>query len=253
MDASSLRWVLAIIGVVVIVGIYLYSIYQDKLRRRAAIKTFTHEELETYFIEDENLKKELSNIDALLDEKISDDDISEISINPGLEDDTKKQQAMDSVSNKSGSNKSGPQKTPLQLPDFLAEINPDNLVAHILQRSDDQLLTAEELSSAFAHTGFELDNNNFFALNDDTGLRFDLLNMTDKGSFENFDDPEFCSPGLVCYFDTGQCDYPVRSYDLMLKKIDELVRVLDLKVYNHDFQLLTLQHVTEIRTRIGDD
>lgn len=248
MDASALRWVLAIIGVVVIAGIYLYSLYQEKLQRRAAIKTFTQDELEAGLIEDENLTKELSNINTMLDDDIDKHELNGIKINPGLEDDAKKQE-----SKESGSRKLESKKTPPLLPELLTEIHPDNLVVHILKRADDQLLTAEELTDAFAHTGFTLDSNFYFRLNDNTGIKLELVNMTASGSFNKINDPGFCSAGLVCYFDKKQCKQPVRSYDLMLKTIDELVKVLDLKVYNQDFQLLTLQHVTEIRTRIKGD
>ena len=37
MDATALRWILAIIGVLVIAGVYLFTIYQNRLRRNAAI------------------------------------------------------------------------------------------------------------------------------------------------------------------------------------------------------------------------
>ena len=52
MDASSLRWTLAIIGIVLLVGIYLYGLQQNKMRKRAARETFTREEIDSAFTED---------------------------------------------------------------------------------------------------------------------------------------------------------------------------------------------------------
>ena len=52
MDASALRWVLAIIGIVLLLGIYLYGLHQSRLRKRAAVDTFTREEIDSAFIEE---------------------------------------------------------------------------------------------------------------------------------------------------------------------------------------------------------
>ena len=43
---------------------------------------------------------------------------------------------------------------------------------------------------------------------------------------------------------------PLGCYEIMLKKVDELVRILELKVYSQDLDLLTLQHVTDIRKKL---
>ena len=56
MDATTLRWVLAVIGVVVIAGVYFFSVYQGRIRRQGAVKTFTHDEFERGLIEDDNLR-----------------------------------------------------------------------------------------------------------------------------------------------------------------------------------------------------
>ena len=55
---------------------------------------------------------------------------------------------------------------------------------------------------------------------------------------------------MVCFFDCSCYEQPKGCYELMLKKVDELVRILDLKVYDENLQLLTLQHVTDTRKRL---
>ena len=85
MDATTLRWALAIIGLVILVGIYLYGVHQNRLRKRSALETFTREEIDSAFIEDEQLRDELDNINLILDESDDKIDFSEIRVNPAME------------------------------------------------------------------------------------------------------------------------------------------------------------------------
>ncbi len=235
MDASALRWVLAIIGVVVIVGIYLFSKYQERLRRGGAVNTLTREELEAAIIEDESLRKELSSINTMLDEELNNDEINHIKINPGLEAETRKTQRPQPVK---------------QLPDCVKQIDGRNLVAHVLMHDDGRLLTGGELQNAFTHSGFELSKGNFYHLADSEAAEFKLCNLSKTGSLQQVAQADFTTPGIIIYFDMSGCGQAEGCYELMLKKIDELVRILDVKVYSHDFQLLTIQHVSDIRAII---
>lgn len=242
MDATALRWVLAIIGVIIIVGVYLYTLYQNKLRRRAAIKTFTDEELEheSGYIEDETLRKELSSINTMLDQdvldnEILDKEISKIKIHPGPD---------------SGNNIIVDKKSDIHLPQSLHEIPSENLVAHVLKHTDGRVLTGAELNNAFEHVGLEQNGEGFFELKEKSASGLKFMDITASGSFTEINDAQFSTYGLVCYFDLELCEQPEVCYELMLKKIDELVRILDLKVYKENLQLLTLQHVTEMRKRL---
>lgn len=238
MDATSLRWVLGIIGVLLIAGIYLYSLYQNKLRRQAAIKTFTHEEIESGFIEDETLRQELSNINAMLDEDINENEIRDIKINPGLE--TPSNSVLSNIAE-------------VELPSVVCDLLPDHRIAHVLKPLDDRLLTAQELRNAFTHTGFILNEQNRFKLENNPTAQFQILNLTTTGSFQDINEEQFTTSGLVCCINLTECSQPLGCYEIMLKKVDELVRILDLKVYSQELDLLTLQHVTEIRKKLSDD
>ncbi|MCP4075201.1 MAG: hypothetical protein GY744_03335 [Gammaproteobacteria bacterium] len=235
MDATALRWVLGIIGVVFIAGIYLYSLYQSKQRRQAAIKTFTHEEIESGFIEDEALRNELSNINAMLDEDINAKEINKIKINPGLE---------------SEPSVNFSHKTEIELPRLVCDLLPDHRIAHVLKPAGDRLLTAEELRNAFTHTGFQLNDESRYKLEENPIAQFQIFNLTAEGSFQQIDETQFTSQGLVCCINLSECAKPLDCYEIMLKKIDELVRILELKVYSQELDLLTLQHVTDIRKKL---
>lgn len=235
MDATALRWVLAIIGIAIIAGIYLYSLFQNKQRREAAVKTFTNEEIESGFIEDETLRAELSNINAMLDEEINESEINQIKINPGLE-------------GKSDTDYSS--NADIELPEEVCKLLPDHRIVHILKPLDDHLLTGSEINNALQHSDFVLNDQFRFYLANNSTARFQILNLSIDGSFENIQEEQFTSQGLVCCIKLDECSQPFSCYETMLKKVDELVRILDLKVYSHNLDLLTLQHVTEIRKQL---
>jgi FtsZ-interacting cell division protein ZipA len=236
MDATALRWILAVIGVVVILGVYLFSVYQSRVRRNAAIRTFTQDELESGVIEDESLRDELSHISSMLDEEVKHEDIEKIKITP-------EQETRVEVS--------APKQPNPVLPSDLLQIAKENRVAHVLKPDDAHLLTGEEVKNALQHAQLDLQDDGLVRSEIEAIGDFVLANLSQDGSLSELDNPQFTTAGLVCYFDYTQCQQALGCYELMLKKIDELVRVLDLKVYDEDLQLLTLQHVTDTRSRIS--
>jgi FtsZ-interacting cell division protein ZipA len=245
MDATALRWVLAIIGIVIIAGVYLYTVHQQKLRRRAAIKTFTHEELETGIIEDEMLSRELSSINSMLEDELKEKDLKKIKINPAL--DSEQKHSLHVKSEASAKVKQKEAKITLQLPRLLDEIEQEKLVVHVLKAADDRIMTGSDLINAFKHAELEINEMGHaeFAQNPVAEYRF--ANITMDGSFNSIADAQFNSYGMVCFYDLSAVQLPLTCYELMLKKIDELVRMLDLNVYDRDLNLLTLKHITDMR------
>jgi FtsZ-interacting cell division protein ZipA len=235
MDATSLRWILGIIGVVVILAVYLFSIYQSKLRRHAAIKTFTQEELESGIIEDESLRDELSHINTMLDQEVGKDDVVDIKITPEHESRVEIEETP------------GPE---LALPSRLLDIASSKRIAHVLKADDSHLLTSAELVSAMQQMQLDLQDDGLVKSQTEQDTCFLLASLSGDGTLSGINDVQYSTPGLVCFFDTSTYERPMGCYEFMLKKIDELVRVLNLKVYDEDLQLLTLQHVTNIRSRI---
>jgi FtsZ-interacting cell division protein ZipA len=111
-------------------------------------------------------------------------------------------------------------------------------------------LTGIELLNAFKHLELEINHEGYAEAADSPVAQYRIANMSRDGSLNEISDSQFYSYGIVCFYDASTLDLPLNCYELMLKKIDELVRLLELKVYNEDLQLLTLQHVTEIRERL---
>ncbi len=236
MDASALRWTLAIIGIVLLVGIYLYGLQQNRLRKRAARDTFTREEIDSAFIEDQQLREELDHIGEIISTDGENINPAEIKINPAMESDL-------------GPVKSEP--VPLFIADAITEIAPDKLISHLLMHLDCRLLTGEEIQSVLSYTGIEMNAVGLLEYHNSDRHCFTIANLSEPGHFSDLESPEFTSLGMNCFINLETDDNSFKNYEIMLKKIDELVRLLSFRVYQSNRQLLTISDVTDIRKKLS--
>ena len=235
MDASALRWTLAIIGIVLLVGIYLHGLYQNRLRKRIAMETLTREEVDSAFIEDEELRTELDNLSQIMTETDEQESFDGIRINPAIEADL----------------------TPFKLPppewfvaDIIASVEPDQLVNYLLYHADYHLMTSEAVESAFRLTGLVANKAGYMEYRHEGELSFTMTNLSDPGHFIEMGKPEFSTQGFNCFINLQNNSNSTASYEMMLKKIDELVRLLNVKVYQPNHELLTISDVTRIRSKL---
>jgi FtsZ-interacting cell division protein ZipA len=235
MDASTFRWVLIVIAVLLAFGIYLFGLHQARLRKRSAIETFTREEIDSAFVEDEQLRFELNNLNQILKDNESDDSLDEIQINPARE----------------------AQKTPFALPDpeifvptALATRDEDRLINYHLRHGDFRLITGEEAESAVRQVGLELNAEGLLEYHEEGELAFQVASLTAPGDFSEIEQLDFSTLGFNCYIDLDACENPRLAYEAMLKKIDELVRMLNVKVYKSSQELLTINDVTSMRENL---
>ncbi len=234
MDATALRWALAIIGVVLLVGIYLYGVQQSRLRKRAARDTFAREEIDSAFIEDEQLRQELDNLGSIISDDASAAEHESIRIHPALEANLEPEA----------------QVVDLFVADAITEIEADSMISHLLMHTDQRLITGEELSSACRHAGLVINPEGLLEY-DEEELCIRFSSLSEPGHFSDSELPEFTTLGLNCFFDIEICNDPYKNYEIMLKKVDELVRLLNIKVYRSNQQLLTISDVTEIRNKLS--
>ena len=240
MDAATFRWALVIIALLIALGIYFYGQHQSRLRRRSAIDTFTREEIDSAFVEDEQLRTELNNLNHILHENEVEESIEDIRIDSPLED----------------------QKTPFALPDpeiyvhhLVAKRDSARLINYHLRHDDYRLITGEEAQAAVLQAGLETDAEGLLEYRqpDDTGdIAFRIASLSTPGDFANVGDLDFSTLGLNCFIDLDDCESPQLAYEALLKKVDELVRFLNLKVYTANQELLTISDVTETRKSLLD-
>jgi FtsZ-interacting cell division protein ZipA len=235
MDASTFRWVLIIIALLLVLAIFFYGKHQSRLRKRSAIDTYTREEIDSAFIEDEQLRTELDNLNQILKENEVEEDLDDIKINPVYD----------------------VQTTPFSLPDpqihvhqTIARLKPERLINYHLRHTDFRLITGEEAASAIEQTALELNADGLLESRDGETIAFQVASLTAPGDFTGVKDLEFSTLGFNCFIDLDACENPGLAYETLLKKIDELVRLLNVKVYKSDQELLTISDVTEIRKNL---
>ncbi|MCP4470008.1 MAG: hypothetical protein GY815_04865 [Gammaproteobacteria bacterium] len=235
MDASTFRWVLVIIAVLLGLAIFFYGQHQSRLRKRSAIDTFTREEIDSAFIEDEQLRSELDNLNQILRENEIEEDLDDIKINPARE----------------------VQTTPFSLPDpqihvhqVIAQREPGRLINYHLRHADFRLITGEEAAAAIEQTAFELNEDGLLEFREAGDVAFRMASLTAPGDFTGVRDLEFSTLGFNCFIDLDACENPRLAYETLLKKIDEVVRLLNIKVYKSSQELLTISDVTEIRKNL---
>ena len=236
MDAGAFRWVLIVIAILVGFGVYLYSMHQARLRKRSAIETFTREEVDSAFVEDEQLRFEMNNLNQILTENEVDEDLAEIEINPASEI----------------------QKSPFALPDaeifvpaMLKSRDEDSLISYHLRHEDFRLITGEEADATVQETGLELGPEGLLEFREEGELCFQVASLSDPGHFNELEKLDFATLGFNCYIDLDTCENPRLSYESMLKKIDELVRLLNVKVYLPNQDLLTISDVSRVREKLA--
>jgi len=236
MDAVAFRWVLVVIAVVLALAIYLFGQHQARLRKRNEVETFTPEEADSAFVEDEQLDFEMNNLDTILEDNEVEEILDEIQINPGME----------------------VEKPPLALPDpeiylptELADKDEGQLISYHLRHSDFRLIIGEEAESAVQHVGLELNATGLLEYYEEGELAFQIASLSEPGNFLDIEELNFVTMGFNCYIDLDSCESPRMAYESMLKKIDELVRLLNIEVYKPNYELLTISDVTEIREKLA--
>lgn len=235
MDANIFRWVLIGIAVILAVAIYLYGQHQTRLRKRNAIETYTREEIDSTFVEDEQLRFEMNNLNKILTENEADEALEDIQVSPAVEAEEP------------------PYELPepeIYLPAMLIDKDADRLISHHLRHDDLRLIVGEEAESAIQQAGLVLNAEGMLEYREEDELAFQVASLSEPGNFLEIEALNFVTLGFNCFIDLDSCENPRLAYESMLKKIDELVRILNLKVYLPDNALLTISDVTSIREKL---
>jgi FtsZ-interacting cell division protein ZipA len=237
MDAATFRWVLIVIALLIAVAIYFYGKHQSRLRRRSAIDTFTRDEIDSAFVEDEQLRSELDNLNQVLRENEADGNLDDIQINPGRD----------------------LQKTPFVLPDPEIHVHPEitrhdsaRLINYHLRHGDFRLITSTEAFAAVQQLGLELNDQGLLEYREQSALGFQIASLTAPGDFTQIEELDFSTLGFNLFIDLDDSENSRQAYELLLKKVDELVRILSLKVYKPSQELLTISDVTDTRKSLLD-
>ena len=236
MDASAFRWVLIVIAILVGVGVYLFGVHQARLRKRSAVETYTRDEVDSAIVEDEQLRTELNNLNQILTEDEAVEDLEKIQINPAREADKSPFARPDGE---------------IYVPTMLQSRDEDSLISYHLRREDFRLITGEEADAAVNETGLELNADGLLEFREHGEVCFQVASLSDPGHFNEIENLDFATLGFNCFIDLDTCEHPRLSYESMLKKIDELVGLMNVKVYLPNQDLLAINDVTRVREKLA--
>jgi FtsZ-interacting cell division protein ZipA len=112
------------------------------------------------------------------------------------------------------------------------------------------LIVGEEAQSAVQQADLQLNPDGLLEYREEDELAFQIASLSEPGNFNEIEDLNFSTLGFNCFIDLDSCANPRLAYEAMLKKINELVGIMDLKVYKPDLELLTISDVTGIREKL---
>ena len=236
MDASAFRWVLIVIAVLLAIGIYLYGLHQGRLRKRNADETFTREEVDSAAFEDEQLDIELNNLNQVLKDNEDNENFDEILVSPATDEKPASPALTDAE---------------IFVPTMLAAKDQDRLVSYHLRHGDFRLITGEEADAAMQDSGLELNAEGFLEFREEGEVAFQVASLTAPGDFSEIEKLEFATLGFNCFIDLDSCNSPRLAYEVMLQKIDDLVRILNVEVYKPNQDLLNVSDVTSMREKLA--
>ena len=127
------------------------------------------------------------------------------------------------------------------------------MISYILKHPDHRLITGEEIENAMLHSEFEINAEGYLEYRQQGEIYFTITSLSSPGHFSNMDQLEFTTLGFNCFIDLESNHDPKISYELLLKKIDGLVRLLNVKVYQSNHELLTISNVTGVRKILKGD
>ncbi len=100
--------------------------------------------------------------------------------------------------------------------------------------------------------GLKLNDQGLLEYRQESALGFKIASLTAPGDFTEIEELDFSTLGFNLFIDMDNSENPRQAYELLLKKVDELVRILSLKVYKPSQDLLTISDVTDTRKSLLD-
>ncbi|MGR9115053.1 MAG: cell division protein ZipA C-terminal FtsZ-binding domain-containing protein [Gammaproteobacteria bacterium] len=242
MDKEILRIVIIATGLVVIVGMVLWSFAKGRKSKR-----------KIHFYDG---KKSLNNIDPSLALHPENDEFDIVALGSPLDDNDE----IDEITVKHYRHpaKANSEKMPddsIQPNHGAAPSSPQPQMPALIQFSlvavEDEGFNGVELVDAFSHVGLEYGSLKIFERVDKNRLvDFGVASMVEPGTFPDADLDDFYCPGLVFFMQPREVDDPVAVFDDFVQTIDLLALELGGVKWDHQQQPLTEQTIETIRNSL---
>ncbi len=264
---DSFRWILVLLGLLVVAGVYIYSLKskpkKDLINNRPLIKP----RVDSSILFEDPKSREEPIVDDFIDEPVYDsiDDIPVVD-EPMLDEatlDDDEQLDLDDLDLSSLFNHASADTTPNQSPARDSHnnsgerqethspylLNGSIIAFHIKPRQKQSLWGNDVLNTLNEYDIHYGDMKIFHCKVDGLNL-FSILNMVEPGSFDINRLTAQQIPGLTAIMQLDQLDKKEQSFNTMIKKLGEMADVLDASIYDSKHEILTNQTLDVIRLAV---
>lgn len=234
MEESSLRWVLLVVGIVILAAIYLFDVLQKRSRRDEADsdRFFTEEKIEPSLIQ-------------TIDDTATEEALAE-EIPAGVFDDDG--EGMESVTAKASLDS---QAEDLAVP--VAE--QASVIQLAVLAKQGEAMSGVDLVTAFTEVELEFGDMGIFhcykRLDGVENQLFHVANLLEPGTFPVGSMSDFQSTGIILFFQVSDLIDPHEAFDSMLNTARELSQRFSARLVDETMEELSLDKIADIQTRLG--
>ena len=235
MDTSTLRWILIIIGVLIVASIFLFG-NPDKQRKPKASRR------------DESKPRRRGKKGASMRREPTLDGVGEDGEDTGVEGEPGGQGELDI----GATEKAAPQAPPK--PRKPAGPPPDKIVSLFLLARDHHVINGAELLQATVSTGMEFGDMNIFHRVHESTERplFSLANAAKPGHFERDEWNTFETSGVVLFLTLPGPERALDTWDAMLATARRMGEILQADLLDQEHSPFTRQREAQIREEMRD-
>lgn len=240
MEESSLRWILLVVGIVILAAIYLFDVLQKRSRRDEEDfdQVVTEEKIEPSLIEDiDHATTEETFVEEISAEELNDDDMEGVESNIDIDID----------------------KAPVdsQSQDSTVPVAEQAMVIQlaVLAKQGEPMLGVE-LVAAFTELELEFGDMGIFhcykRLGGVENQLFHVANLLEPGTFPVGSMSDFRSTGIVLFFQVSDLIDSHEAFDSLLNTARELSQRFNARLVDETMVELSLDKIADIQARLGN-
>jgi len=229
-ETSTLRWILVIIGIVIVGSIFLFGNPEKKRKPKASRKE----------IKDPHERRE-----PTLDGHAADE--LELTGDPGSAEEMAAQRELDIDG-------PVPVKKPVRIPRKPAGPPPDKIMTLFLLASDNRVITGAELLQATVSTGMEFGDMNIFHRLPEGSEKpvFSLANAAKPGHFERDEWNTFETGGVALFMTLPGPIGALDAWDAMLATARRIGEILHAEMLDNERNPFTRQREAQVREEMRE-
>ena len=240
MEESSLRWILLVVGIVILAAIYLFDVLQKRSRRDEEDfdQVVTEEKIEPSLIEDiDHATTEETFVEEISAEELNDDDMEGVESKIDIDID----------------------KAPVdsQSQDSTVPVAEQAMVIQlaVLAKQGEPMLGVE-LVAAFTELELEFGDMGIFhcykRLGGVENQLFHVANLLEPGTFPVGSMSDFRSTGIVLFFQVSDLIDSHEAFDSLLNTARELSQRFNARLVDETMVELSLDKIADIQARLGN-